>query len=231
MVAAYEATGIGPWALFCGKMIFAASDGVAVDDVESGSDQLRKFLVMLRKSGTEGKYMLAMYRIGDDQEIDSKTPVTRAFMFCLWEHGAEGSNSMNFQGNQQMSERMDRLEALLTADLEEEGEGKKKGGIGGMLNGLLELPQVQAMIGNLAVGLMSKVIPMNTVPQAAKIAGLEGQAAPAADSVLTPDQVTKVQQALNILCASDPSFGDHLMKIAMIAKNEPGKYKMFAAML
>lgn len=228
VVEAYRLNGVGPFAVWCGKMILFSSEGVENDDVDTGGEQLRAFLELVERSGTEGKYILQMYKLKEGQEIDTGTQAFRGFPFSLWT--AEGSMQpyarlKNEQMDQLRAEIQDLRQQLADKELEMEDEDQgAMGKIGKMLNGLIDMPQIRDAIG---AWVMSKVVPMN---KPAKVAGLEGQGG-AVKTVLDQQQAETAQTALNVLAQVDPKLGDHLTAIAKIAVDDPARYKFLVGML
>jgi hypothetical protein len=104
----------------------------------------------------------------------------------------------------------------------DDDESPKRSGIAGMLNGMIENPDIQRAIASKIMGWIGVNVPARGP---AKVAGMAGQ------SVLLPGQPEKVQQALNILAGCDPELGDHLLGVAKIAQDDPGKYKWIVKML
>lgn len=232
VLAAYKANRVGPFAILNGKQILFSSEDVGNDDVEDGADELKGFLEMMKGGGSEAKYTLQTYRLKDGKDVDSSTPYFRSFNFTLF-----GVEELTPYAERQQSvvrqydDRLARLEKLLLEQAEvdelEEDEEEEEGGIVGVLNGLVEIPEVRNAIGMAAIGLVSKIVPMQQNKNQ-KIAGSDG-AQPG--SVLDQEQLELAQQAINILASKDAKLGDHLMKIAQVAQNDPAKYRLFAQML
>lgn len=238
VLLAYESNNVGPWAIENGKVImFSSEEDVGNEDIASGGEQLRDVLKLLASGGTESKFTLKTYRIKKGDGITSSTPYFRAFNFSLWSPEDETmpyARRTNVYATQ-MNERLDRLESMLTAVVEKQGEivqgeeeEEKVTGVMGFINGLLENPQVQGVIGRVAMGWVAKLMPEG---QQLGAVGSVNPPPSQQGSVLKADQPAKVQQALNILVTCDPDLGDNLLKIASIARDEPKKYAMFAAML
>jgi hypothetical protein len=229
VVEAYRLNKIGPWAILCGKTIVAACEAVDTDDVDAGGDQLQDFLDSMKKHGTEGRYMLQVYKLKQGQEIDPATKPYRGFYFTLFENKFEGSNSENgvYQLIKKMDERLDRLEAEKEAGVEA-GEGMEgkgfMGKIGSMAEGLIANPRVQEAIAIGAMNFIRKTFNMgNSLP--GKVAGVE-KPDDESDSLLTQEQVDKVHVALSRLSRVDAKLGDNLLKVARIAETDKGKYDM-----
>jgi hypothetical protein len=233
VLAAYKANRVGPFAILNGRQILFSSEDVEAEDVDDGATQLQEFLEMMKKGGSEAKYTLQTYKLKSGQEIDSNTAYFRSFNFTLFGAG-ENTPYADRQHSlvREVNERIDRLEKLLIAEreqeeIEEEDDEEEDRGVIGVLNGLIEIPEVRNAIGMAAIGLVSKIIPMQQ-KQNQKIAGSDGSQP---GSVLDQEQLELAQQAINILASKDTKLGDHLMKIAQIAQNDPARYKLFAQML
>lgn len=220
--------GVGPFAVWCGKIILYSSVDLDPDDVETGGEELRAWLKLMERGGTEGKYMLATYKLKEGEEIDTGTKIFRGFHFSLWTVDGSMQPYATLK-NSRLDELCDRMEALeqrhinRELEVEEEDQGVM-GKVGKVINGLLDNPKVMEGIGAF---LMSKVMPMAKL---GKVAGLQG-AAPAKPTVLTMDQADMAQAAINVLAQVDPKLGDHLTAIAKIATDNPGQYMMLVGML
>jgi hypothetical protein len=219
VVMAYKMNGMAPWAIRCGKTIIHSYEE---DDIEAGQQELQDFLVLLKKGGSEGKYELLVYRYTTGMDIDSKTVEKRGFGFSLWDLQGEGrfSDRAGF-GDKALNDRMDRLEELIL-----KGEEEEKEGVGGMIGAIMKMPGVSQALGMMAMGVVSKILPMNTQSAPAKVAGIQQQGE-AKQSILSADQSQKAQAALNILCTLDPNLGDNLLKVAKVASDNWAMYEMF----
>lgn len=215
VLSAYDSNGIAPWAVISQKVIICSSDGVGIDDMGEGKAQLHSFLSLMRKSGTEGACELCVYKVRDDEDIDSGTKYFRAFRFSLFENAYGGSNSDNrmFDEVKKLNERLAKLEGTGN------GEDKTfKGKIGTIALGLMESPMIQQAIAGLVISLTKKIVPMG--PQAAKVAGVRQT------PDISDDQKAKLHNAITRLALCDPEIGDHLLKLAAIAESDPGKYSL-----
>jgi hypothetical protein len=237
VMRAYDNNKVAPWAIMNGKDILFSSEDVGTNDMEEGAAQLKETLCLLRNGGSQAKFKFCTYKLKKDEDITTNTGIFRSFQFSLFEVDDESMPYLQRSNSyaSQMNERMDRIEALLAATVEREGEEaseereEEEGGIMGTLNGLMKIPQVQSVIGALAMGWVQKLMPAGTV-----MPGAVGSITPpqsTGESVLLPGQPEKVQQALNVLVTCDPNLGDNLLKIAAIAKDTPKKYATFAQML
>jgi hypothetical protein len=226
-VDAYEKNAIVPWAVVSQKELLFACPADLYDDPDGAESELSNVLQMLQAGGSEGVFSLQVYKIDAGKDILSTTPFYRSFRFSLAEYGA--MSPYNLQRSTfatEVKDKVDRLEEMMLELMEErKKEPETRSGIGSVLNGIIQNPDFQmAMIGKAASWLG---IPLPTQP--ARVAGLENKGT--GESVLNPEQVKKVQDALDILCRLDAKLGDHLMGIAKIARDDPGKYNMLSKML
>jgi hypothetical protein len=230
VVEAYEANDIGPWAIANGDCILCA-DNVAT--TAEGRQSLEETLERLHRGNSRAQFDLRVYKIPADQEITSKTPHLRGFRFSLYEdsemtpyeHGRK-KGMEEYDGKfQVMQQEIAELKLALAKAEEEEVSEERDNSIGAIIGGLLEMPAIKQALQFKLVGLIDKIIPMNTQQRPAAIAGIEGQ------SLLDADQQQKVQQAVNILCTKDARLGDHLLGVARIAAENPGQYALLVNML
>lgn len=233
VLKAYEANDIPAYAVLNGKQVLYTYEG---RDCTEGANELREFLNMLKQGGGEGYYTLQVYKMKVKDEINSETPYARSFNFTVFDDLNELSPYGNARNSfaTQMREEMAEMRAAIVAlgekkELEEsEAEVKPMGGIGKVLNDIWDHPDMKNAIMSKVVGFVQNIMPMKqTTP--AQMAGIAGQEP--LTSVLTEDQVAKVHQALNVLCAKDPQLGDNLLKVAALIQSNPGKYKMAISML
>jgi hypothetical protein len=229
---AYQSNDIAPFALCMGKQMLYTYEG---NDIVEGSNELKAFLKMLEQGGGEGYYTLQVYKLKEGEEIKSGTDFSRSFNFTIFDdttslspYGmAKNSFRMEIQG--QIDELREVVLALAKAKDEPE-EKPEMSGIGKIANEIWDHPDMKNAIISRVVGFVQKIMPMgntNTLP--AGMAGVEGQQP--MQSILDQDQVNKVQQALNVLCAKDPKLGDNLLKVANLIMSDPRKYNMALTML
>lgn len=216
---AYEANGIAPWAIFCGKELMFANED---QNIHEGKVQLEATLKMIEKGGTTAAFLLRVYKLKPGEEITYKTDPIRGFPFKVFER--EANAYVTRPRLEEENARFERIEAALEELIQARTQPTEEiGGIGAFLKPILELPEIRQAIAMKAVGFINNLFPMNTNrQQPAQVAGgdVPGQ------SLLNPDQVEKVQRAIHILCTKDAQLGDHLLKLAEIATNDPGKYAM-----
>lgn len=228
-VNAYGLNKTPAWALKNGNQLLFSYAGVSMDE---GADELREFLELLEKGGSEAKYTLCVYELKTGEKILSNTPYYRSFNFSLFDPTTSPSpyyqarNGMVTKVDERMAVMEKQMAFLIEKMTEEQEEPKQVSGIGAMLNGLMEIPEFQQAIVGRVIGLFDKIIPMGKKEIPGRVAGTEPTG-----SILPAEQVEKVNQALAVLCTKDEKLGDHLLAVANLAQNNPVKYKMALAML
>jgi hypothetical protein len=227
VLEAYQRNEVIPWAIISQKEIMFSCTPEFYDDQDGAAGALQGVLQMLAP-GSGCKYTLQVYKIKGDELILSNTPYFRAFKFSLDQYAdmspySLGRNTFATQMGDRLSNLENRLE-FMAAKLEApESEKPEVSKIGAMLNGIIDNPMVRDAIAMKVAGFFGLSAPPG------KVAGM--QPPPVGESLLTPDQVAKVQQALDTLCRIDAKLGDHLLALAKIAKETPSKYSMYASML
>lgn len=214
--------GIANWAVVCGNDLLECYED---NNLEAGTALLTTYLSELAANRSNGFYSLRVYDdLPKNGRIRIKTEAARSFRFSLSEE-----KSTDTQLNREILERLERIETRQAVEMNDpDGEEKKDNAIGAFLSGLMEEPAIKQAIGaGLAkiIDLFMKPLnPMqqNVFQQPAAIGSAENDA---------PDQVQKVQSAIEILWQVDPQLGDHLQSIATIAQTNPGKYKTLVSML
>lgn len=237
VLKAFEMNGMPNWSIWSGQnMIFVGEE----DDMNANTDLLVQAINMLKEGRSEACYQLRVYKKVPNEGLKTNTPADRSFQFSVFDSGAVGSpfqqrqSSMMGLIDQKFQELqvgvLERVFDKLDREDEEEEEDKKKGpgGVMGMINGLLENPEIKAV-------LMSKVAEvagrwLGTSPSVGAIGALPPTAQPLALE-LDQDQLNKVNEAMVILTAHDKKIGDHLLKLAALARDNPMKYKMGLTML
>lgn len=236
---AYVANDMAAWSLWASKedMPFAYEgyeDGISV---EEGADYLAQCIDKLKKGGSEASYQLKVYDNWEPgAKLTMKSVPSRSFRFGLWElEGGEGSpydkRTSGLIGR--LEERLDQIQGAfmgkilekIDQDDKREEDEPKKSGIAGVVEGLWSVPEIQTAVVGKILGWVSSVVPMK---KPAAVAGVidTGQAVE-----IAPDQYKKLEQAIPLLARVDPLLGDHLLALARMAHNEPGKYKMALSFL
>lgn len=217
-MSAYKSNRVAPWAVVSQKVIICSSDGVGVDDIDEGAVQLNAFLSLMRKSGTEGACELHVYKLSEDEEIDSSSKYFRAFRFSLFENAYAGSSNSDNRLLEELKRMNDRIQDLENGEAVVVGEGGVMDKLGAVAMGLVDHPMVQQALAGMAVNIMNKIVPMATQPRAEKVAGLKQP------GDLSDDQKGKIQSAVTRLAVVDPQIGDHLLKLAHLAETDIDKY-------
>jgi hypothetical protein len=170
-----------------------------------------------------------------------------SFNFRIFDVGGN-PRDLRYSENSQLKKEVEEIKLMMQQilkDRENEDEQEEKG-IAGMLSGLLDHPEVKAALAGKVVqlfnGVTNKIGSMIGGNMPAKIAGpaldpLEQhpiQPAPAAQQQpiqLPKEKVDMLNAALTALVQIDGNFADHLYKLSLIAKNDPGTYATLISML
>lgn len=235
VIEAYEMNDMPSWSVWNGQNLMFAYEE---EDINKGAAMLKQAVEMLQKGQSEGVYTLKVYK-DPPGEIRSNTAYSRAFNFHLFEEGGSKSpqavRSNNILGviNDRFQEMqatiLDRVLDKIDREDEEEDKPAKAPGLMGVINGMLENPQIQIAVANKLGALITGLLGIPQGPQA--IAGINQQANSQPPTPLSEEQENKINQAIDILAAVDPLIGDNLLKIAAIARDTPGKYQMYVSML
>lgn len=226
VVDAYIANDIPAWSIWNGpQQLIFKYDG---DDLTTGEDLLKQAIEKLRRSGSEAALTLKVYS-DIKGGIKSNTPFDNSFTFSLYDPTEGGSPyQQNRTAVQQELDDMREEIRQLKAEPVEEEEPEKKGAVGaimGVIEKMLAEPEIrQAVMGFVVSKIRSFVNPFKPQP-VATMGAVDTPQASAWDT-LSEDQKTKLNQAVEILMQCDKEIGDHLLGLAMIAKNDPGKYQM-----
>lgn len=220
---AFEHNGIPFWAVWNGSNCLCANDEVS--DMQSATDLLRDFLSRLSPA-TNNTYHLKIYKDLPDGGITEKTVASRGAGFRLfelpggpleymqnkWQKKSEVLQ-LNSQANNEIMTRLAAIEQKLTEEQEEEEEEEpaKPEGVMGMINGLVEKPEIQAAI----IAWVSRLI---TPP--AKVSALGS--VPSSGSL---------EDSLAILKKADPNLETDLALLAKMAQEQPGQFSFLLSML
>src|ERR1700743_479275 len=235
VLAAYLMNDMAAWSLWNGPDLMFASEA---EDMDTGPDELRQAIEMLQKGSSEAAYTLKVYK-NSPGEIRSNTPYSRAFKFHLFD-GTESRSpqadrhntvmgAINSKFEEMQAAIMGRILDKIEEEDEDEAAPEKPGGLMGVINGLLENPQIQTVVAQRLGSLITNLLGIPQGPQA--VAGIEPPKEGQPAAPLSQEQEDKIDEALEILASCDPELGDHLLKIAAIARDTPGKYKMYVTML
>jgi hypothetical protein len=231
ILSAYDMRGAEVWAVFVNKDLSMKG---------TGHDELKSYLEMMAKHGSDAIYILKVYEDLDDPKlVKDRTPADGAFGFKLHEYdGAMGSVSGAYQERLKLEERIKKLEAG------DEDEDKSIGGrIGNALLGLLEEPtQLVELIGAIR-GMMQPAAPVpamiGNVMQYAPAKAVQTprpaeqiQTPPVQSQVMTDDEkILRLQKSLDTLEKNDPNVIPHLEKLAKMSEEDPATFKFLISML
>lgn len=224
VVRAYSMNDMPSWSIKNGPCLMYGWVG---DSVEEGENELRAYLELLKKSGTESTFRLCVYDDLPKGRITESTEVARSFNFSLFNDNGELSPYHIRAGSYRddIEKKLDAIEKRLAKEESEEPEG-----IMGMLSGMMDNPKIQEAVAGQIIGLVgairNKFFPVAYTPGA--VAGIDpGSSA----TELTSEEAMLLSQALAVLKQRDPQIGTHLYKVALIAQNDPGKYNLLIGML
>jgi hypothetical protein len=268
VLQAFQNSDCSNWSMLQNKQFLFKYEGHSAADAYS---ELKTLLDMIsRSSNSEATYTLRTYDYGDQETTvtDKKTGKQKvkdlpkrkiyystdfdgSFNFKIFDH--DGSpRSEREQSTYQLKaefEEMKKMLAQLLKDREDDEQDEKQSGIAGMLNGLLDHPQVKDAIAGKVVqlfgGLTNKLgsylggpgLPARVagpVPALDPLPAEPIQPKPQPQQVpiqLPADQVAKLNDALTTLVQIDGNFADHLFKLSQIAKTNPGTYQSLIDML
>lgn len=235
MLEAYESMAVPAWSIwFTPRDMIAKYEG---DDLPEGSSLLSSTLDRLVKGGGESALNLKVYDdLKKGERITTATPNSGSFNFALYGPGENGVGEITpYQVRQsaladrleaRMADMQDKMMGELIKKLDEKPEKEEKeGGFIGVISGLLDNPTIQGILihklaGFLGVPLVPAQPRIGSQEQAAQVAGVGEMVN------VPPDQYEKLERAIPMLAKVDPKIGDHLLALAEMAINDPGRYKM-----
>lgn len=221
---AFEHNGIPYWAVASSNnQIMAANE--EINDMQGATDLLRDFLTKLSPAANN-TYHLKIYKEVPEGGITDKTPASRGAGFRLFELPGGSFEYMQNKwirknemlqiannSNNELLTRLAAIEAKLQEpeEEEEEEEAPKAAGIMGMINGMIERPEIQSAIFAWVTKLISppaKVTALGSVPSAGSL-----------------------EDSLAILKAADPQLESDLALLAKMAQEQPGQFSFLLSML
>jgi hypothetical protein len=239
VLSAYAANDMPSWAICNGKDIMFASEE---SDMAEGEASLREALDMIKKGGSKAIFTLRVYELEGKMKILSNTPYPRAIPFTVFDDEEDlAPYDQRRRGYmQEVENRLREQDAKILelkarlAEAEEEEEDDRSP-VDRFIAGIVEDPMAKQIFLGALQGIVSKIVPMRNQNGPAAVAGIgevQSEAEPQTlSSVLESGQPEKVQQAINLLCCKDPKLGDHLLALAQIAMNDPGKYNFALSFL
>lgn len=239
------------WALLQGKQFLMKYE---LYDFDQSLAMLTEYLKMISSSSaSEATYTLRIYEYdkpktkttkgGKEPELPKRkifenTPYDGSFNFKLYNQDSEpSSRGKSWQEVQELKSEFTEVKGMLTkllAEREQDETEDKNSGIAGVLNGLMEMPEIKQAIAGKVVQLfhgvtnkIGNIIDPSNNQLPAKIAGPE----PTQAIQLPQEKVDKLNTALTILVRIDPQFSDHLYKLAMIAQTNQQDYDFLITLL
>jgi len=122
----------------------------------------------------------------------------------------------NYVGNNNNAilSKLEAIEKKIAEDDENVEEVNEPQGFAGMISGLVNNPDVQAMIANIFIGALDRFMPLKK--ETVAINGFDDN---------------KLDEALMILKKHDPELESDLMLLAKMAESNPGQFKFLLSML
>lgn len=190
-----------------------STDGTFDEIVEDLRQWLEK---QKRNSNNTNKYCIQLFKqLKENRKgglIPDGTPVHIYLQFSAPLY----SNQIGYVENgtneilKQLAEQNKLIIELLTKEEPEEEEDPKQNGL---IGAIMQDEQLKAV----AIGFLSKLFSGNKI---AAVAGVEPQS-----------EIEKINLAISILKNHDENIAEHLMTLATIAENEPGKFAMLISMI
>jgi hypothetical protein len=116
--------------------------------------------------------------------------------------------------NNAILSKLEAIEKKIAEDDENVEEINEPQGFAGMISGLVNNPDVQAMIANIFIGALDRFMPLKK--ETVAINGFDDN---------------KLDEALMILKKHDPELESDLMLLAKMAESNPGQFKFLLSML
>jgi hypothetical protein len=230
VIIAYESNDVAPWALFQGSQLLAKSEGT---DMEGGKELLSALLNRLNNEDNVATYTLCVYDdLKPGEKIKNNTKYDGSFNFKL----NDTMNDYKAQNKSGIGAAMERIAALEQKLLEKnhesiENEPEEKTAWG-HIGKLIEHPDVQKAIASKFVSILDGLTNFlsGKVPTFVSPSNI-AQIGAVTPQPLAPDQVAKLNTALQYLSAADPLLGDHLLAIGIVAKHDVNKYNQLIGMI
>lgn len=225
VVDAVTNRGLTTWGLFQSKQFITAGDG---------SQALDEFLQKLEPGGSAALYTLRVYADKDPEEITDKTECNGSFNFKLAYPVTNSAGGVD----RSISDRLDRIEGMLLEEPDEPDQDDDNS-LMGILMGYLKEPEKLATI----IGAFRGMVPAPPITQGPPVPMAIGNHSPGQQPghlVTQPglsmgdDQEKMAQRvaiALDRLERQDPHILVHLEKLADLAEQKPGLFKLLLTQL
>ena len=210
------------WGIYSGKQFLFKYEG---DSTDESFQLLEEILDALIQSQTGATYTIKFFetpgKITEKRECDGGS-----FNFKLIQAEEYNNRSLAFNSASDLDKRLSRMERaiedMISRDLEEranelhqeeEEEEEEPQTALGFITGILQNPDMLKQY----IGVAKMLFAGGGSP--AQVAGVPGE------------QDAKITEAIRILKEKDPALGDHLMKLAKIAAEDPMTWKFLVSTL
>lgn len=236
VLQAYEDRQAAPFILLYGNQLLLKYAG---HQMEEGKALLHGYLKSIQSPESIATYTLCVFDKVPSGGLNSKTPYDGSFNFKLHEPGEQ----MLYRN--EMPHAYEELKAMILemrAELNEKGEDKPAG-IGAIISGIFDNPQVQTLIAQRLIGLVDNILPMarqiSYVEQSSglgKVAGADqgsyqDRKIAGADEHNYQEQIAATNEAWPVLFQADPDIGNHLKKLASLAEKNREQFLSLVGML
>lgn len=227
-LTAYENNRVPAWGLFSGRQLLFKYTG---QDIEEGAALLDEVLRMIEHSNAT--YTLKVFEPDKNGEVKIKenTPCDGSFNFKLVDENTyEERKQQRFGNNNNLIEsKLAAIEAKLESlESEPEDEPDESGSVLDRVGAIFlnEPEKISVMIGAIqSIVSMFTNQTQYTGQQPQPVAAING----VPDSDNKPDE--QINAAIEILLKHDSKLPEHLVKLAMIAENDPATWKMLIGMI
>lgn len=213
VLQAYQDRDVPSWALFQGKQFLVPC---VCDEVSEGHSQLSSLLEKLEQGGTNAIYTLKVYEEIPGGKIKENTPSDGSFNFQL-----NADTMTMYQGKQQYVGSIAAIESKLAAierKLGEKDSEPEELSTYDKVMGFVETPAGSMVLQTVLGAILNKQIPAQPIYRPSAINGIG-------------DSEEKIKQAIEVLQQHDTMLGDHLMKLAKIAIDNPQSFKFLLTTL
>lgn len=202
-----------------------------------GEEDLRTFLTMLAEGGSKAVYTLKIFEdITDPKEVKEKTEADGSFNFQLYQYDSDGEEEGGKYGETNRKNRLfQRLEAIENkingigeADDVPEFSDVIRDEVIGVIQNPEKLVQWVSIIKGLFTPGINNQQQQHYQPALASIGKIETETTL---SMTEQEKQNRLISAITILENADPKLLEHLEKLAMMAQDNPAKFKMLIGML
>lgn len=218
VLKAFESRGVDVWGIWLKKTL--NWKGV-------GAGDLSRYLEMLEQNGAGDIYTLKVFEDLDDATgVKENTPADGSFNFTLYpgNGGFADSSITRYEATNNKNKLFERLELIEEKLAGLPGEDEPVS-IEKTIVDILQDPQRLQQYVNVGRSIMGLPTTQNNYPAAM------GNVSTANNEETQEQRVRRLSDALNILEQHDPEIVEHLEKLAMMAQDNPNKFKGLLSML